>query len=419
MASAFTTTGSANSPFVSSPRLPTRLYDEVPKTGEEAVEEMSDERRANLYQSLLRDLQVENVPLLGCDADQVHTLSAALWTTIAELSEQPEEQKACLILESIPMSALKAYTEDFTILKTQRRLMDYLPELERVSVSLVGSGVGPALLLEVSARTEKEEAEAAARNAISSTLDEAKCTAALKAFVDRIVIGEETCPYTKTPDIAAVGLEARGVTPAPVGYRFSPSSDVCGALSAFWTCICELLATPEDQLSTTVLSLPGIGPGKSEEAHNRFAAVVEVIGRNLCLFRGDGSFGLVHFHPAYERNRIQPIDRPAYGHLPPQSWLRPMMRLNGNEDEAESMTDEQLSHSDYQRRSPHTAINMLRVTQLNAAVGAKSIVDLDLGNGVTEKASGITTYSRNAIRLGNIDRETLDAAVDAEMAMEQ
>ena len=142
--------------------------------------------------------------------------------------------------------------------------------------------------------------------------------------------------------------------------------------------MCELLGTPEKELSTTMLSLPSVGVGVDSEALARFAIVMELVSRNLCLFRGDDVFGLVHFHPAYDRNQIHPIEKPAYGHLPPQKWLRPMMKMNGNTAEAENMTDEELTLSDYQRRAPFTAINILRVNQLNAAAGAKSIVDLEI-----------------------------------------
>ena len=64
----------------------------------ESLEEMDEERKSNLFQTLLRDLQIEGVPLLGCDANQVSTLSAAIWTTMAELGDSDEENKACLIL---------------------------------------------------------------------------------------------------------------------------------------------------------------------------------------------------------------------------------------------------------------------------------------------------------------------------------
>lgn len=202
-------------------------------TNQDPLADLSDERKANLFQSLLRDLQIEGTPLLGCDATAVHTMSAALWTTMAELSENDDEAKVCLVMESIPVGALKAFEEDFTILKTQARLMAYLPELKRVSVSLIGKGVGPAFIVETSARTEKEIQEKNSRSSV--TFDETKCTLALKSFIDRIVVNQSACPYTKNVDLAATGLEAKGVTPGPVAYRFNGSSDACAAVGAFWT----------------------------------------------------------------------------------------------------------------------------------------------------------------------------------------
>jgi len=178
-----------------------------------------------------------------------------------------------------------------------------------------------------------------------------------------------------------------------------------------------LLSTPETTISTTMLSLPGIGPGTSPQSLERFSAVMEIVSRYLCLYRGDSSFGLVHFHPAYDRDQIHPVHRPAYGHLPPRSWLRPMLRRNGNTAEATSLTDADLALSDHQRRAPFTAINILRATQLNAAAGPKSIVDLEVADGVFEKASGILLYSRNAIALARIGKETLEAGLKADRAI--
>ncbi len=393
------------------PIIPLHLSDDNPA-------EWDEERRSNMFQALLRDLQIEGVPLLGCDANQVGTFNAALWTTMAELGDQDGQQKACLIMEEIPISALLAFAEDFTVLKTQNRLMDHLPELKRFSVSVLGKGVGPALLIETKERTEEEVATAAANRAVEGTFDQAKITAALKSFIDRVVVNLEACPYTKSVDISAVGLENRGITPGPVGYRFSPTTDACMTMSVFWNCICEMTGSPDESLSSIMLSLPGIGQGSSPEAHARFAAVVEIVGRYLCLYRGDASFGLVHFHPAYDRSSIMPIDGPSYGQLPPMSWLRAMLKMGGHEAEAESFTDDELALSNYQRRAPHTSINILRMNQVNAAAGAKSIVDLDLGNGRIEKASGITLYSRNAIRMVNTGKEALQSSLDADIAMQ-
>lgn len=379
------------------------------QSGEEALDDMSEERRQNLFQALLRDLQIEEVPVLGCDADQVNTMSAALWTTMAELSDQDDEQRVCLVMEKIPIGALKAFCDDFMLLKTQQRLTDFMPEVLRISVSVVGKGAGPAVLVETDPRTPEEVEEKNYQKAPVASLDEPRCTSAMKSFVNRVVVGLHACPYAKDVEMATVG---------PIGYRFSDAYDACGTLSAFWNSVCELYGTPADVLSTTVLSLPAVAAGLSPESHARFSAISELVSRSLCLFRGDAVFSLVHFHPAYERNLIHPLDKPAYGQLPPQSWLPAMLRMNGNMQEADSMTEDDYFCSNYQRRAPHFAINILRVQQLEETSGPQSIVDLDLGNGVFEKASGIATYSRNAITLASIGEDTLEAEQDAEIAMQ-
>ena len=285
-----------------------------------APEGMDDDRRSSLFQSLLRDLQIEGVPLLGCDADQVSTLNAAMWTTMAELGDADDERRACLVMENIPTSALLAFAEDFTVLKTQDRLMAFLPELKRFSVSVLGKGLGPALLIETEKRTVVEQLMRENQKAIECTFEKDRTIAALRSFIGRVVVGLEACPYTKSVDVSAVGLENRGVVPGPVGYRYSPTTDACMAMSMFWNCVCEMMSVPEPDLSSVMLSLPGIGIGDDRASHDRFAAVVELAGRYLCLYRGDGAFGLVHFHPAYDRSLIHPLDKPSYGHLPPISW---------------------------------------------------------------------------------------------------
>jgi len=422
IAAAVASTTTSVSAFAPSP-FSTRISHHAPTTSlrlsdENPLEGMSDERKSNLFQSLLRDLQIEGVPLLGCDANEVSTLNGAIWTTMAELGDNDDDQRACLVLEAIPTSALTAFAEDFTVLKTQARLMDYLPELRRFSISVLGKGLGPALLIETKARTDEEKTAASSQKSVESTFDNDKTVDALKSFIGRVVVGLEACPYTKSVDMSAVGLEQRGVTPGPVGYRYSPTTDACMTMSMFWNCICEMMSEPDANLSSIMLSLPGIGMGDSEEAHKRFAAVVELVGRYLCLFRGDGSFGLVHFHPVYDRSTIHPLQKPSYGHLPPTSWLRPILKMGGHGVEAEELSDDELALSNYQRRAPHTAINILRMSQVNAAAGAKSVVDLDLGDGTTEKASGITLYTRNTLRMAEMGKDALQTALDADIAIQ-
>ena len=153
------------------------------------TEGMDEDSRSALFQSLLRDLQIEGVPLLGCDAEQVSTLNAAIWTTMAERGEPDDERRACLVMKNIPTSALLAFAEDFTVLKTQDRLMGFLPELRRYSVSVLGKGLGPALLIETEKRLVVEQLWHENQKAIEDTFDKDRTIAALRSFVGRVVVG--------------------------------------------------------------------------------------------------------------------------------------------------------------------------------------------------------------------------------------
>jgi hypothetical protein len=236
-------------------------------------DELDEERKANLFQFLLRDLQVEGVPLLAVDSNQVETLQAAVWTTMAELMEEKnddnnndQQQKVCLVFEDIPMDALRSLADEFMMFKTQRinQTGVLIPELERVSLSLLGKGkVGPAMILEVSANdatrktTSSSSSTIAANNnnnnnnnnnkANDNSLDEIKYTAAMKAFSSRLLDQTDVYPYKQDDGDHCFNT----------AYRFCRSTDVSHIMSSFWNCICELTANP-DNIAMTVLVLPGL-----------------------------------------------------------------------------------------------------------------------------------------------------------------
>ena len=83
-------------------------------------------------------------------------------------------------------------------------------------MSVLGKGVGPALLIE----TEEEsdgDGVLERRRQMEEVWEENKVVSALKSFVGRVVVGMEACPYTKSVEVSASGLESRGVVPGPVG----------------------------------------------------------------------------------------------------------------------------------------------------------------------------------------------------------
>ena len=346
------------------------------------VDELSDERKAVVFQALLRDLQIEGVPILGCDADQVHTLQAAMWTTMAELSDQSDNSKACLVLENIPMGALQMWVDDFLILKTQQDQIQYLPELGRMSASLVGKGIGPAILLEVIKGQT---------SAPSEDYNEFACSAAMKVFVDRVVVGNDSP--------TSIGLGDEG-SAAPIEYRFGAASNVCTTLATFWNCVCEMLSA--DEPGTICLQIPSYSTN-----FEKFNAVTALMGRTLCLYQGDAVLSLVHFHPLYDRSLVTPVAKPAFGHLPPVSWMKPMLNAFGASDE---LGEEDLSLLNYQSKAPIAAVNIVRTSLL----AEPKIVEIEL-NGINTQASGLEVYCSNAIKIAKIGKESLESAHNAEL----
>jgi hypothetical protein len=283
----------------------------------------------------------------------------------------------------------------------------------------VGKGVGPAIVVECAEWTEYDKQQYMAIRNLSPEPNEWAWQAAMKTFVSRMIAGNEICPHVKDNAMGPSGLESQGIMAGPIAYRLVGTPNVCDVMTAFWTCMCELLSVPPDQVTSTVMCLPPVPEGMDPMiAHNRFSAVAELISRHLCLYRGEDVLDLWHLHPYYDRDLVHPVDKPQHGHLPPTSWLRAMLRAASYTNEADEITEEHLKLQNYQRRSPLPAVVIKRVSQVEAAATAENaMVQLDLGNGRIEMASGLGTYSRNTIRMVMQGEEALQAALASEVAM--
>jgi hypothetical protein len=88
-----------------------------------------------------------------------------------------------------------------------------------------------------------------------------------------------------------------------------------------------------------------------------------------------------------------------------------MIQANGME--GSKLDDASLQKSNYQRRSPVSAVNIVR----NSLLADPIIVDIELENGVVTQASGLEVYCRNTLALAAADERILEAAHHAEMAI--
>lgn len=310
----------------------------------------SDERKAGVFQFLLRDLEVEGAPLLGCDGVSANkTLQGISWTIAGQLSENDFERKVCLVLEDIPVKDLAMFVDVFSKLKQQDHLMDSLHDLRRFSLSLVGNGIGPAMILETQNRTETEIQQYASMIKDTPAPNEPQWRAAIESFVHR-----------SYPE-----LEAN-----PIAFRFLGSSDVCDILSGYWNCICELEATDSTDATSVVLSFPPSSSG-DEETFTRFAAVSELINTLNSVYESEYKYDVLYFHPSYDSDKIQSKEDDGSaannGHIPRTSLLRDMMILQAGGDKGASettLTDDQvLTLQNVQRRSPLPGVIIKRVSK--------------------------------------------------------
>jgi hypothetical protein len=342
---------------------------------EAALSELSEERKASLFQFLLRDLQIEGVPLLSVDvpdnADSplfYPVLQAALWTTMAELADQqsqpnlqqqendqdsdksddedaaaPVLNRACLVIENTSVQDLQRFVDHFEqTLKPDSRATANFPELTKIRLSLVGKGVGPGLLVEATNATSSSVEPAA--DSTQRPEAEHRAVAAMKMFVDRRgYLGKDSDVNVNT-------------YLATLQYRTCSFRDAYHIHSAFWNCVCELVQasmnepSPQQQAhpSSTYLLFPELDDlMQVENQQERFDVLTSMLTRSLELYNTEskaGAIEVMYSAPQYDRTKIHPADAFVPGHLPPLSWV-------GHD----ASIDTDASLWNYQRRSPVTA----------------------------------------------------------------
>ena len=221
----------------------------------------------------------------------------------------------------------------------------------------------------------------------------------LKTWVQDVIVDSKVCPFTRSAEVAATGLENQGVEKGPIMYP------VCGAvgsggaalvrvLRAFWGSSIDMLSQPPSQASTVLLSVPAY----AERDHDAFVDMTQVVVKTLKHVGAEHQLSLVFFHPEYERSVIEPVDSFTHGHLPPQKWLRAYVRLTEGEEVATGLSEAQLKHADYQRRAPFTMINILRSEQVEAAEAVVPWEVIEPEPDRRVRVSGARVYAKNIWR---------------------
>ena len=190
--------------------------------------------------------------------------------------------------------------------------------------------------------------------------DAAAAVEASLRWVDDTLGALRLCPFTRDRSRGAIGLDGVGVASGPVRCVAAEGPGAAALVAAVWASICDLEATPESELSTTLIVSPFF-----DDDFDDFVAVCDGIIEPAVEATGATELvGRAWFHPRYEAAAVG-HDVMVPGHALPAPVVRSFVERYAN-DAAPS--DAQLAAAnDAVRRTPHATVNLLRRSQLAAA----------------------------------------------------
>jgi hypothetical protein len=258
-------------------------------------EPLSEERRAELFQFLLRDLQVEGVPLLEVEvSNNSYALQAAVWTIFAELfqSEAGDDSAeaenvaasnghkaaACLILPGMSMDILRNFVTDFEAWQREHWLLAEIPELACLRVSLVGKGLGSALVLKV-----LPNVSGSSTTVVGTTLSAANERRYLQGMANfATIVQSMASPLQQQEERTADGTLA---------FRCGPHNNLCSVLSTYWNCVCQFVS--HSKMQDLVLLLNDTAPETCSKS--RFVAMTFLLRAGL----EESRVNLAYYHPDF------------------------------------------------------------------------------------------------------------------------
>lgn len=190
------------------------------------------------------------------------------------------------------------------------------------------------------------------------TTNEAEALASCKAWVSDVLVDKNVCPFTASPDYAAVGV--KGVEPGAVLWQISDAGDSVHALNAFWQIARDLACAPDSKSSAAMLLLPCY-----DDDFERFDVLCEQIEGAVVSSHVFLSLQAIFFHPQYSTPETL-----RYGHHHPPALMRESYtRLYNEKNEKKKSISLETARraADFSRRMPNACINLLKSHQVATA----------------------------------------------------
>mmetsp|Transcript_23771 Transcript_23771/g.49540 ORF Transcript_23771/g.49540 Transcript_23771/m.49540 type:complete len:389 (+) Transcript_23771:216-1382(+) len=213
-------------------------------------------------------------------------------------------------------------------------------------------------------------------------------------YVDVTLAGLGLCPFTKSMERSALGLESMGVKPGPVAIRHSAEvGGVEGTTPAmvlaamYWNGVRELITLPETEAATFLLLAPKGEYGDFKKFANDCDKLVEKTN-----FLAPGMMGRVWFHPEY---KLSSVGYQSGGHAPPLTEVEGLMDkyLTDHPGATRPSKEDTIRAHDLTRYTPWPTINLLRPKQL------------ELAKENDKRENRAKVYPRNVVRVVEAEKE--------------
>ena len=327
------------------------------------------------------------------DVEYGYQVAACLFQQLVEqhtTTDDDDDEK--LVRMWFPKLRLEGITQMKTLLSILLRSL--LLKDESTSITLLTWPQVPAPCLQIQTTTTTTTTT---KESIQTTnYDGEQAIEDTKEWVNTVLGGKQKlCPFTKSIDQGAIGLESMNVSSGPVQIQYIPHNEIdndvgiiMNVVSVVLNGIVQLATEPESQVSTLLLICPYYNT-RIEEFLQICDTIIEPC---IQAINGNTIIGKAWFHPNYQtqlvynttthQNTILP------GHALPPTMVQTFVQQYYPSSSLSLQDITQLNNQI--RQTPHATINLLRRTQLNAAKDMERNLPNPRPNAI---------YARNVIQL--------------------
>jgi hypothetical protein len=286
----------------------------------------------------------------------------SLWQAAAKTVHVPEYSGAVIALPAC----------DERILINWKELMDWIPDNVHDQVKIETIILGDEIPI-IRIRRMSDELESR-RDEFKPVATDETITRRTKAWVKRVLVDLSICPFTKSVTKSGQGLADLGVPVGKIAYHtsFGTTGNIYRLMADTWSAIHEMIqAGPsgKDGISSILLAAPHF----DDDLELWCGPIFSLLENGVVAAKAEAEIGVVCFHPKYATP--DGTTWPGFGQMHSVPRLKSWIEQVEGSSCVYSM-HEVAAGGAWQRRSPHSTVNVLRANQLELAEARRKTPDL-------------------------------------------